>query len=349
MENNNRDEALAALENNDEELVIEVMRGDAEGGGDDAPKAEDDGSQVKNILKKIKKESIPKHALRIYRDHFKGRFLRTLGVLLIIALIAVFCYNAIINRSFTVTFYQIRSDKVSDNIRIVELADLHNNEFGKDNGDLVKKIAALHPDIIIYAGDMMNYKNSDYSVIFDLSDKLCEIAPIYACYGNNELDQYLFKDKSFTKQLEEHNVELLSNEAMDVVVGRTTMQFIAISDGLEQFDVPTNNAKKFIEKLEPTNDCRICLTHYPELFFEKLQNRDIDIAFTGHAHGGQIRLPKIGGIYSTGEGFLPKLTSGVNEMEDGTQVVVSRGLGSHGILPRINNQPELVVVDICWY
>ena len=270
-------------------------------------------------------------------------------LILLAAIVLTVAVNIIVNQNFTVTFYQLRSDKVSDNIRIIELADLHNKEYGKNNEKLVGKIKELHPDMIVYAGDMMNYRDDDYSVLFDLSDKLSEIAPIYACYGNNELDQYLFEDKEFAEKLTAHNVNLLSNEAVDVEVGHSVIELIAVSDDVKQFDIETNNAKKFLESLESTDNCRICLTHYPELFHEKLLNREIDVAFTGHAHGGLIRLPKIGGLYSTGEGFLPDFTSGVVQTEDGAQVVISRGLGNSGFIPRINNQPELVVVDLCWY
>ena len=349
MDKNKRNEAIEALENNDEELVVEIMRGDNEHSNGENVEDNDKNAHIAGIISKLGSENITGRIAKLYRKHFKGRVLRILGVLAVIVVIAVLCSNIIINKNFAVTFYQIRSEKVSNNIRIIELADLHNKQYGKDNIKLIDKIEALHPDLIVYAGDMMNYKNSDYSVLFDLSDKLSEIAPIYACYGNNELDQFLFQDREFTKKLEEHGVELLSNEATEVTVGRSKIQLIAISDGVKQYDVETNNAKKFVEKLEPTDDCRICLTHYPELFKEKLLDKNIDIAFTGHAHGGLIRLPKIGGIYSSGEGFLPTLTSGVNEMDDGTLVVVSRGLGSSDIIPRINNQPELVVTDICWY
>lgn len=347
MDKNKRQEAFEALENNDEELVIEVMRGDNE----QSENAEDTDKNVHivRVIKNLGMETVSQRILKLYKKHFKGRVLRILSIFAIIAIIAILCSNIIINKNFTVTFYQIRSDKVTDNIRVIELADLHNKQYGENNVKLIDKIKALHPDLIVYAGDMMNYKDDDYSVLFDLSDNLCKIAPIYACYGNNELDQYLFEDKNFTKELEKHGVNLLSNEKTEVTVGRSKLQFVAVSDGVEQYDVKTNNAKKFMEKLEPTDLCRICLTHYPELFIEKLKDKDIDIAFTGHAHGGLVRLPKIGGIYSNGEGFFPTLTSGVNEMEDGTLVVVSRGLGSSGFFPRINNQPELVVTDICWY
>lgn len=283
----------------------------------------------------------------------KSRKLRVLLIVLIVLAVlvgAILGGNHIYNQSFGVTFYQITSDKVSDNIRIVELADLHNNEFGANNSKLIAKIAALHPDMIVYAGDMMNKgKENNYSVLFDLSDKLSEIAPIYACYGNNELDQQLFIDDTFKDQLISHNVNLLSNEARNVTVGNTALQLIAISDNVDQFDVETNNAKKFLESLEPTSNYRICLTHYPELFKEKLLNRSIDLAFCGHTHGGLVRLPVIGGLYTTGEGFFPDFTEGVVTMEDDTKVVISRGLGNNHLVPRIFNQPELVVVDICWY
>lgn len=291
---------------------------------------------MRNMGKQKKKVSVRK-TLIIVVAVLVGALVLTVGI------------NAILNRSFTVSFYQVRCDKVSDNIRIIELADLHNWQFGKENQKLVEKIEALQPDLIVYAGDMMNYRDDDYSVLFNLSDRLCEIAPIYACYGNNELDQYLFEDKQFVEKLEEHGVELLSNEAMDVSVKNTVLQLIAVSDDLKQYDIETNNGKKFVESLEPTGNCRVCLTHYPELFKEKLLYKGIDVAFTGHAHGGLVRVPVIGGLYSTGEGFLPDLTEGVVKMQDGAQVVISRGLGNSHLVPRINNQPELVVVDLCWY
>lgn len=283
------------------------------------------------------------------KKHKKLKVFLILVLILILGSAGIVVYNIILNQNFTVTFYQVRSDKVSDNIRIVELADLHNKEYGEKNEKLIETIRDLKPDLIFYAGDMMNYGDKKYTVLFDLSDKLSEIAPIYACYGNNELSQFLFKDKSFYDKLTEHHVNLLSNEAVNIEIGKSVIQLVVVSDNADQFDIETNNSKKFLEGLEPTSNCRICLTHYPELFLDKLLNRGIDIAFTGHAHGGLIRIPKIGGLYSTGEGFLPKLTSGVVGMKDGAQVVISRGLGDSSAFPRINNQPELVVVDICWY
>ena len=232
MDNEKHDESLNAHQSTEDEIVIEIMRGDDEKAAEDKPEEHERKDHLAKALEGLVSESLPSRIRRFYRKHFKGKLLRTLSVLVVVALIVTLCANLVKNRNFTVTFYQVRSDKVSDNIRIAVLADLHNNEFGKKNCKLVDKIKSLHPDLIVYAGDMMMYKNKDYSVLFDLSDKLCMIAPIYACYGNHELDQYLFKDREFTKKLKQHNVTLLSNEARDVVVGRTTLQFIAISETL---------------------------------------------------------------------------------------------------------------------
>lgn len=289
------------------------------------------------------------------RQHIKRKMPLPLKIVLvflslvIVAVGSIVGYNVYQNKNFTVSFYQINSDKVTSNIRIVELSDLHDCTYGEKNSKLIEKIRSLKPDLIFYAGDMIEEKISDYSVLFDLSDELYKIAPIFACYGNNELDQQLFYDNRFAEKLEEHNVTLLSNEATDITVNNTVIQLIVETDNLKQYDVKTNNGKKFIDSLTSTEYCRVCLTHYPELFNEKLLNKGIDIAFTGHAHGGHIRIPHFGGLYSTGEGFLPRFTAGVVEADDGTQVVVSRGLSNNETIPRINNQPELVVVDICWY
>ena len=328
-----------------EENVKDAEKPDEKNGENESAKEAKKGSGPHNIPHNIKSGLEKRHK----KKHTKLKVFLILLLILVLGIGGTLVYNVILNQNFTVTFYQVRSDKVSDNIRIIELADLHNAEYGPKNEKLIETIKNLKPDLIFYAGDMMNYGDKNYSVLFDLSDKLSEIAPIYACYGNNELDQYLFKDKKFYEKITDHHVNMLSNEAVNIEVGKSVIQLIAISDNVNQFDVETNNSKKFLESLEPTEYCRICLTHYPELFLDKLLNRDIDIAFVGHAHGGQIRIPKIGGLFSTGEGFLPKLTSGVVEMKDGSQVVISRGLGNSSSIPRINNQPELVVVDLCWY
>ena len=107
--------------------------------------------------------------------------------------------------------------------------------------------------------------------------------------------------------------------------------------------------KDFFEKAMSADDnFKLLLTHYPEYFLSKLNAYDIDLAITGHAHGGQVRLPFIGGLYVADQGLFPKLCDGYHE-DGNSKFIVSRGLGKSGIVPRINNKPEIVIADISWY
>ncbi|MFQ8733842.1 MAG: hypothetical protein ACLSAC_27290 [Enterocloster bolteae] len=93
---------------------------------------------------------------------------------------------------------------------------------------------------------------------------------------------------------------------------------------------------------------KLLLVHYPEYFLDGIEDLPIDLALCGHAHGGIIRIPFVGGVYAGEQGFFPELTEGMHELGNST-VIVSRGLGNSHKIPRINNKPELVVIDVNWY
>ena len=93
---------------------------------------------------------------------------------------------------------------------------------------------------------------------------------------------------------------------------------------------------------------KLFLCHYPDVFKEAMEDYPVDLALCGHAHGGLIKLPGIGALYSNEQGFFPKLTQGCLQL-DGSTVVISRGLGNSSKVPRFNNRPELVVVDVDCY
>lgn len=93
---------------------------------------------------------------------------------------------------------------------------------------------------------------------------------------------------------------------------------------------------------------KLLLNHYPENFLGTLNEYEIDLALAGHVHGGQVRLPLLGGLYAADQGLLPKLCDGYYEIYN-SKLVISKGLGWSGIVPRINNKPEITVVDVGWY
>lgn len=237
------------------------------------------------------------------------------------------------------TYYKVYSTKLEQGIKIVHLTDLHSHEFGENNAVLIDKLKTLSPDLILITGDMINYGDHDYSVATNLCAALVELAPVYYSFGNHEYNQFLFEDKNIKEILEKTGVHLLNDKIETIVLNGNTISICGLSQNVEQYD---KYGTELIEQFEQAEGLRILLDHYPEHYYEKLVSKDIDITFSGHAHGGQIRLPGGQGLYSPAQGIFPDLTEGVHVFEH-TNLIISRGLGDHTIVPRINNNPEIVV------
>lgn len=268
---------------------------------------------------------------------------------IIIAALAVIIviagYNLLDQSEIDVTFYQVNTDKISDNIRIVVLADMHLKELGENNIELVDKIRSLYPDIIACVGDMNLTDEPDCSPVTRLCEQLVNIAPVYYSLGNNEYAAQLFNNSTLSADLENIGVHVLDDESETVTVKNSTINIGGMSQGPDQFE---RYGHQFFDAYAQEDHFKLLLAHYPELFQGYIENYGIDLALCGHAHGGQVRLPFIGGLYSTGQGWFPELTEGLHEIGS-SKVVISRGLGNSSIVPRFNNPPELCVVDLCWY
>lgn len=187
-----------------------------------------------------------------------------------------------------VTFYQVHSDKISDNIRIVVLADLHLKEFGKDNVRLVEKIRNLSPDIIACVGDMNMTDDPDYSVVLTLCQQLVDIAPVYYSLGNNEYEAKLFNDSKLSEDVESLGVHVLDDESEVLTIKDTKLNIGGLSQGSEQFE---RYGHDFFDKYASEDYFKLLLVHYPEVFQGHIEDSEIDLALCGHAHGGQVRLP----------------------------------------------------------
>lgn len=262
-----------------------------------------------------------------------------LAVILVVGGVKVLDQNTI-----DVTFYEVNSSKISDNIRIVVLADLHLKEFGKDNIKLVEKVGKLAPDMIACVGDMNEVKKSDYSVVKSLCEKLVEIAPVYYSLGNNEYEAQIFNDSKLASELIDIGVHVLDDDSEIVMFKDTKLNIGGLSQGPDQFERYGHN---FFDKYIEEGYFKLLLVHYPELFQGYIDESPIDLALCGHAHGGQMIIPGIGGVYSPGQGFFPKLTQGYHEIGN-SNIIISRGLGNVKFFPRVNNKPELCVVDLGW-
>jgi hypothetical protein len=220
-------------------------------------------------------------------------------------------------------------------------------EFGENNSELVVAIQKLEPDLIAMAGDMINDDNADESVVRELCAQLIDVAPIYYSYGNHELYvTRVAQTSTLGEDLEALGVHVLHNRYETIEVNGNVIDIGGLSTSPTLFE-SEENTQLFYEKFMQAENYRILLCHHPNYFFEggALVGSGIDLALCGHLHGGQVIIPYVGGLYHPSTGLLPEMYNGCHDVE-GTNVVISCGLGNGKWFPRINNPPELVVVDL---
>lgn len=250
------------------------------------------------------------------------------------------------NMAIQTTVYEIPIDAEyagMDGFTIVQISDLHNAEFGKEQERLLQIVAEQEPDLIAVTGDLVDSSHTDFDVAMDFMKQAVEIAPVYYVTGNHEGWLGAAYD-TLEVQMEQAGVTVLSDTMYLQQHGETNYCLAGVMDP----DMPGNNIVMTKDAvgvlLEDAKDYSILLSHRPELF-ETYVEAGADLVLTGHYHGGQFRIPFIGGVYAPGAGFFPEQTEGTFT-EGGTTMVVSRGLGNSVIPVRINNRPEVVVVRL---
>ena len=216
-----------------------------------------------------------------------------------------------------------------------------------DNGDLVEDIENLSPDLILLGGDLVKDTENSYDNMISLCRQLSELAPVCGVLGNHEdVKIYHQGDEELVKRFEDAGVKILRNEETSYSLYDNTVSVIGIEGKPEDF--ASYGAKECMEAQEAEDqyDLRICIAHVPTYFPEKLGNYSFDLGLAGHTHGGIVRLPKLGALYSAEEGLFPEYGGGVYTLDNKATLMVSRGLGDSDKWPRINNVPELSVIDI---
>ena len=281
----------------------------------------------------------------------KGR-LRHLLKILIVGLILMLLMAAAWQKikadenTLELSFYHVKSDKIKAGFRIVQLSDLHLKEFGENNAELIARVKSLSPDIIAITGDMNMEHNDDYHVVLDLCRQLVEITDVYYVMGNHELVDYAHRKTEIRNDIEKTGIHMLFNDAEMIQVNGSDIYIAGLIN--EPYNYVEYGGKTFMDKYIQNDGFKLLLVHYPEYFMGALEEMPIDLALCGHAHGGIVRIPYIGGLYATEQGFFPPLTEGEHTVNEST-VIISRGLGQSNYLPRINNKPEIVIVDVNWY
>lgn len=256
------------------------------------------------------------------------------------------------SRELEVNTYSIRAN-VSESIRIVHISDLHNAEFGDNNETLVNTIAEQNPDLIFLTGDMINDDNEDIHVIILLVSQLQKIAPVYYGYGNHEVSWEENFGTELRDALTDAGAIIVEDSFVDTEVNGTDLRIGGCMGYYRSWGMLTKDPEKqnmqasFADDFESTDRLKILLNHIPTQWvdWEHANDYDVDLVFSGHYHGGCIRIPILEqGIYAPYEGLFPKYTKGVTEWKKAT-CIQTAGLGSEHLF-RIYNPPEVVVLDI---
>lgn len=269
-----------------------------------------------------------------------------LTALIILALIAAAAAFLIKDSrdDLEISRYEVKSQKLPesfDGFKIVQLSDLHGAEFGEDGMELVEKVKELEPDMIALTGDFVT-DEGDLAAVEKLVARLTELCPVYFVSGNHEFGSGLaVKVRNI---LERAGVKYLSNEYLTISCGEDGILLGGVEDPLAYADMlsPDELAQKMNDAAPDAFKILLghrnyWMTEYPEL--------PVDLIFCGHAHGGLIRIPGVGGLIGTDRRLFPDFDAG--QFNNGRYtLIVSRGLGNSVPIPRIFNRPEIVCVEL---
>lgn len=269
-----------------------------------------------------------------------------LTALIILALIAAAAAFLIKDsrEDLEISRYEVASQKLPesfDGFKIVQLSDLHGAEFGEDGMELVDKVGSLEPDMIALTGDFVT-DEGDLAAVEKLAARLVKLCPVYFVSGNHEFGSGLaIKVRNI---LERAGVKYLSNEYLTLNRGDDEILLGGVEDPLAYADMlsPDELAQKMNDAAPDAFKILLghrnyWMTEYPEL--------PVDLIFCGHAHGGLIRIPGVGGLIGTDRRLFPDFDAG--QFNNGRYtLIVSRGLGNSVPIPRIFNRPEIVCVEL---
>lgn len=262
----------------------------------------------------------------------KNLLIKYIVLLVVIAVVTPFLIYG--NNHIVITEYSYTNSKMPsemDGYCIVQISDLHNAKFGKDNSRLVEMIKSCNPNIIVLTGDFVDGgTHTNIQISLDFANQITQICPVYYVTGNHE---YYLTEEKRTKLLDglkAAGVIVLDDEAVELFAGAN---LVGIDDESLYHD---------FSSLIDTDDFNIVLAHEPQRI-KNYSQYNADLVFSGHAHGGQFILPLFGPVYAPDQGLRPQYTSGIITYED-TDMIVSRGIGNSAFPFRINNYPEIVCV-----
>lgn len=256
---------------------------------------------------------------------------------------SIYCENTIKIRN-----YKLTTEKLDTKIHFVLISDLHEKEFGENNKELIEKIKNQSPDFIAFSGDMISRDCDDLTVMKSLLKELVKIAPTYCVLGNHERENYF--DFDFKTEINSTGAVLLDNAYVRFRKNGESFLIGGLSDYpyydryAPDYDIPERYFWDEFNEMSKDN-YTILLHHQPEYISKDAQTSGVDLIVCGHTHGGQFQIPFIGGLVAPNQGPFPKYDVGEFDFEH-TKMIISAGLGNPVSVPRLNNCPDITVIDI---
>ena len=275
----------------------------------------------------------------------KSRIPKLIALFISLLLFCIWQNNDIVITKITYNSLNIPGE--FNGYKMIHVSDLHNKMFGENQRKLIKKIEQTSPDIILVTGDIIDRRKYNLDAAMMFIDKAINIAPMYYVSGNHEA--WSGEYDIIKHRLINSGVQILDDYKTKITKDGADIELIGLSDP----DFLTNNyiegtdstrLENQLSRLSTDPGFKILLSHRPELF-NIYANENIDLIFSGHAHGGQFRIPGIGGLVAPDQGLFPKYTSGVYKQGQ-SSLIVSRGLGNSIIPVRVFNRPELIAVTL---
>ena len=274
---------------------------------------------------------------------------------IVVCLLLLCVFSLYVSRYFLqCSYYTINDKRIEHPFRIVQLTDLHNSTFGTKNEKLVQKVLEQNPDIILITGDLINETEEDLSVAIDLISTLSKEKPVYVSYGNHEISYEKRFGIDIAARYTDAGAKMLNYRYEEININGQTIRLGGIYGYcLAEKYLSTGEAKeeevRFLKDFQNTSLYTILMCHMPVTWIinNSLNEWDCDLVLCGHSHGGQIRIPFIGGLYAPDQGYFCGKEAGLYySVDQDKAMLLSRGLGSNEKIPRMNNIPEVVVIDL---
>ena len=279
----------------------------------------------------------------------KVKYFIAILLCLFIAFISLGLYNGL-----RIQEYEVDAENIENHIKIALITDLHSCSYGEDESALIDLLDKESPDLVMLAGDIFDDVISNDNTVFFL-ENITKKYPCYYVTGNHEYwsGRSAFEEKM--QILKNFGVIRLSAEMEIITINNETINICGVDDPdaamIASMDrnYSTLSFEEQIEKVKKLSDnanYTILLSHRPE-YLVRYATEGFDLVLSGHAHGGQWRIPGlVNGVYAPNQGWFPKYAGG-KYIVNNTTMIVSRGLAKESTrIPRFYNRPEVVLIDL---